>query len=269
MKTLSPLRCWRRLTLVTGLLAIALPGWAINQPTIELPPNLLPTTVIENLKQTAGEARQMEDNLQQVISQLEAQKQLYDASHCEGAVNDSGCAQLQQQMSKHYGDMLRTIESALPGIEHNVQGTFQAVSQRMRTEVGYKMTPLGIERMLAAQPARASQPDGNRPQRLSRMFGRLAQLVSQHGRGDNLAVMAAGIYWDTRQVLEDIHVIKQDIAIAKVQLDVFQAYGQITPAMIGTVDNVKNLLFGEEQQAPIPGNLPEPEQVFVSEYERR
>lgn len=245
--------------------SVANTALAVNQPTI----NLLPTTVIENLKQTAAGAKAMEDNLQQVISNLDAQNKLYAASHCDGAINDAGCDQIQQQIANNYSQLLSTIDAALPEIERNVANTHQAVSQRLRTEVGLKMTPLDIEKLVRQQSSAANRsPVARKHQRLSRMFGNLAKLVSQQGRGDSMAVMASGIYWDTQQVMNDINVIKQDIAVAQMQLDVFKAYGQITPEMVGTVDNVKTLLFGDVPEDVIPTEIPPAESTFISEYER-
>lgn len=262
----SPKRNLQAAIAAAVLACATLPTQAANQPTI----NLLPTTVIENLKQTAAGAKAMEDSLQQVIADLDAQKKLYDASHCEGAVGDAGCQQIQTQIGQTYGQLLNTIETALPDIERNVSNTHAAVGQRLRTEVGLKMTPLGIERLVSAQQRQSEQNAGfKKHQRLSRLFGGLAQLVSQRGRGDSVAVMASGIYLDTHQVLQEIGQIQQDIAVAKLQLDVFEAYGQITPEMVGAVEGVKTLLFGDPGSDYIPTETAPAEVGFVSDYERR
>ena len=72
--------------LLTGI-AVATQQAHANTPTIRL----FPTTVVEDLRQTGNVARDMETGLQEVISRLDQQQELYNESKCNGADNDSGC----------------------------------------------------------------------------------------------------------------------------------------------------------------------------------
>jgi hypothetical protein len=68
--------------------------------------------------------------------------------------------------------------------------------------------------------------------------------------------MAAGVYLDSIETLEFTSMIKQEIAIAKVEAELRDIYSDVTPQMMTTVAGVKTLLFGApEDQAIAPGNL--------------
>jgi len=256
-----PLRCWRRVVLgLVGLgIAVAVdPAEAKQSPTIQL----FPTTVVENIKQTGEAAKAMEQDLQSVIDRLNQQEALYIASKCEGAGAEPGCSEIAGQLSETYLEMLTLMETRLPGMEDSVRVTNASLEKRIRTELGRKTTPRGLQKLLESTPQHATDSPRyqRRPGRLSEKFRQYYKLVAMAPRshsGGSLAAVAAEIYLDTREVQDLIALTRDEISRARLMIDLDQAYGIITPEMFEMVGRVKTILFGETGEAEgVPGPPP-------------
>jgi len=245
-----------------------------NTPTIRL----FPTTVVEDLKQTGNVARDMETGLQEVISQLDQQQELYLESKCDGAEDDSGCQRLARQIGASYLDMLTIMEERLPDMEHTVNNTRQSLEKGLRNELGKKMTPWTLQETLignnASKTATKSSPTlrGRSGMRLSERFKQYYQLVATSGaKGDqSLAVLASDIYLDMEETSLLIARTRQEIARATLMEQLNQSFGIITPEMIEVVGGVKSILFGDEESqalvsGPPPGAI---EQAYRSPLEQ-
>jgi len=238
--------------------ARGIPAAAKQPPTIQL----FPTTVVENIKHTGEAAKAMEQDLQSVIERLNQQEELYLASKCEGAAAEAGCSEIAGQLSQTYLEMLTLMESRLPGMEDSVRATNASLEKRIRTELGRKTTPRGLQKLLegASQQSTESPRYKRRAGRLSEKFRQYYKLVAmapRSGAGGSLAAVAAEIYLDTQEVQELIALTRDEISRAKLMIDLDQAYGIITPEMFEMVGRVKTIIFGETGEADsIPGPPP-------------
>ena len=109
-----------------SLAIMAVPAEAANSPQLKL----FPTTVLEDIRHTGDVAKQMESGLQELISKLDQQSQLFTESKCEGAEEDPGCTQLQKQLSETYLEMLDIMDKNLPEMEKAVESTRNSLQKR-------------------------------------------------------------------------------------------------------------------------------------------
>jgi hypothetical protein len=246
------------LVFFTTVLAVRggeIPAASSTSPTIRL----FPTTVVENIKHTGEAAKAMETDLQSVIDRLNQQEELYLASKCEGAGEETGCSEIAGQLSQTYMEMLTLMETRLPGMEDSVRATSTSLEKRIRKELGRKSTPRGLQKLLEKTPQKSLQSPRNkrRAGRLSEKFRQYYNLVAlgprTHSSG-SLAAVAAEIYLDTQEVQDLIALTRDEISRAKLMIDLDQAYGIITPEMFEMVARVKTILFGEtDEEEGIPG----------------
>ncbi len=243
------------------LLAVPLMAGAARGPTLQL----FPTTVLEDIKETGQVAEDMETGLQDVITRLDRQQQLYLESKCDGAEEDPGCARIAKQLGATYMEMLNVMGDRLPDMERAVNSTRNSLEKRLRGELGLKMTPWTLQETLLG-----NQPDGTEPAqpklrgrsglRLSERFRQYYSLVAQSGRGSDhsLAVVASDIYLDMEEASVLIAQTREEIGRATLLEELNQSFGVITPEMQQVVDGVKSILFGEAGQVielagPPPG----------------
>lgn len=241
---------------------------AAASPTIRL----FPTTVMEDIKQTGSVAREMESGLQQVITRLDQQQQIYVDSKCDGASLDPGCGQITRQLGATYLEMLEAMDQKLPDMEKAVNNTHDSLQRRLRSELGKGMTPWQLQEALAGR----SHSDGDaRPalrgrsgMRLSERFSQYYQLVAQSGNrsGSSLAVIAADVYLDMAEASDLIARTREEISRATLMEELNQSFGTVTPEMQEVVAGVKSILFGEASDetpvaGPPPGSI---EQEYVS-----
>ena len=242
--------CWLGCLVFSAaaLLGTAPPAWAqASAPTIRL----FPTTVLEDIKATGTIAEEMETSLQDVISRLDEQQQLFDESKCDGADQDPGCTQIARQLGASYLEMLNLMGDKLPEMERAVHSTHASLEKRLRTELGQKMTPWDLQETLlgkSANPSSGSPPvlRGRSGMRLSDRFRQYYQLVAHGGTaGQSLAVVASDIYLDMQEAAELIAKTRGEISRAQLMEQLNQSFGAITPQMQEVVVGVKGILFGE------------------------
>ncbi|MCW8884375.1 MAG: hypothetical protein OQK12_03850 [Motiliproteus sp.] len=235
--------------LVTSLIT-ALPSQAANSPQLKL----FPTTVLEDIRHTGDVAKEMESGLQELISRLDQQSQLFTESKCEGAEEDPGCTQLQNQLSDTYLEMLDVMDKNLPEMEKAVDSTRNSLQKRLRRELGQKMTPWDLQETLlgtASQQQDVSRPTmrGRSGMRLSDRFSQYYRLVSTNSsnaqQNASLAVIASDIYLDMEETSDLISRTRQEIARATLMGKLNQSFGVITPEMQDVVAGVKSILFGD------------------------
>ena len=235
---------------------------------------LFPTNVIEDIRETGEVAEAMEQGLQEVISRLDAQQQLYLDSKCDGAVDDPGCEQLARQLGATYLEMLHVMGDRLPDMEHAVNSTRQSLERRLKSELGQGITPWQLqETLLGTAPETKAAPEpklrGRSGLRLSQRFEQYYRLVATSGGASapGLPVIASDIYLDMDEASVLIAQTREEIARATLMEELNQSFGAITPEMQSVVDGVKTILFGESAGMPAVAGPPEPrqEQEFASE----
>lgn len=258
-----------------AVVALFLPGIATaatDAPTIRL----FPTTVLEDIRQTSTVAKEMETGLQQVIGKLEQQQLLYEQSKCDGAEGDRGCERIAKQLGATYLEMLNIMNERLPDMEHTVNNTRLSLEKRLRSELGKKMTPWALqENLLGNQPDGTPKATprlrGRSGMRLSERFNQYYQLVARAGTqsDQSLAVMASDIYLDMAETSDLIARTREEINRATLMEQLNQSFGIITPEMMGVVEGVKTILFGEaETSVQIAGPPPSSEnETYISPLE--
>ena len=220
---------------------------------------LFPTTVLEDIRETAQVAAEMESSLQEVIHRLDMQQQLYEESLCQGAEADPGCERIAKQLGSTYLDMLEVMTERLPDMERAVESTRLSLQKRLKKELGQRTTPttlqeqlLGEEKQAAGQKRLALR--GRSGVRLSDRFKQYYSLVATHQKGSpqSLAVLAADIYLDMEEASNLIAATQQEISRAALMEQLNQSFGTITPEMAAVVNGVKSILFGETiERGPI------------------
>jgi hypothetical protein len=204
--------------------------------------NLFPKDVTEYLSQTGTVAKSMETDLKGVISGLETQMKLYQASGCSGS-DDPGCAEIAKQMGDRYNEMLQVMKASLPEMKQSVTATHNGIEKNLRKELGEKTTPADIQRLLG----KAAEPKVMKGRfSLSSRFAKYHQLISS-GNQDTLASLAAEIYLDSGEVMKMIDMMDAEIAQQQTIIKLGGMYGTLTPQMANTVEAVKNVIFGEDE----------------------
>ncbi len=218
---------------------------------------LFPSSVVENLRSSSEAARSMEDGLHPVVQQMEQQLRLYEDAQCAGESADPGCTAIKQNLSETYSRMLGQFEAQLPAMRSAMVSTRKTLGGRIRGELGRKMTPRDLQRLIEGKHNKASkirQVSSKRKGRISQTLAKYHKMISlQANQGDPLAVLAADIYLDASETLEYIDSIEMEIARSRaVMVPGTLWYGEPSEAMVATVSGVKGLLFGEVEDAGIP-----------------
>ena len=216
--------------------------FTLNQATAASKPtlNLFPSDVTENLSNTGTVAKHMEKSLKGTIHKLEAQKRLYEQTGCDGS-SEPGCDELAKQMGDHYMEILTIMKENLPEMKQSISATYKGIEKNLRKEVGKKTSPADIQRLLGKN----GKPKVFKGKySLSSRFAQYHKMISR-GSNNTLATLAAEIYLDSGEVLNMIGLMEAEIAQQETMIKLGQMYGTLTPEMIGTVDAVKAVIFGE------------------------
>jgi hypothetical protein len=215
--------------------------------------NLFPTTVVESLSATSQAARDMETKMYDVVAKLERQSEAYQRTGCDGS-NDPGCLQLRKAIRGTYKEMLDVMQQSIPDMRASLDTTASTMGNSLRGELGRKMTPGDVQRVLAGRAAQgqASPPRpaaGSRSGTLSKMFSRYYDLVRRGGKqSDALPVLASQIYLDSMQSLYFLDLIEAELGSQSTELVLELEWGELTDQITATVSDVKVLLWGEEQR---------------------
>ncbi len=238
---------------------------------------LFPSTVIEDIRETGKVAEDMENSIQDVISRLDLQQQLYTESMCAGVDQDPGCERIAKQLGATYLELLNIMSDKLPEMERAVTNTRSSLEQRLREELGQKSTPSGLQDTLLGRVSKsdnsyqASALRGRSGIRLSNRFKQYYDLVATRrgGSSQSMAVIASDIYLDMDEASHLIAATQQEISRAALMEQLNQSFGMITPEMSAVVSGVKSILFGESQLDTQIASLPpsKDEQAFVSPLE--
>jgi len=235
---------------MVAVFALLLVGFTLNQAAAASKPtlNLFPSDVTENLSNTGTVAKQMEKSLKGTIQTLDAQKKLYDQTGCDGS-SDPGCDELTKQMGDQYMEILNIMKVSLPEMKQSISATHNGIEKNLRKEVGKKTSPADIQRLLGKN-GKPKVFQGKYS--LSSRFAKYHAMISR-GSNNTLATLAAEIYLDSGEVLNMIGLMEAEIAQQETMIQLGQMYGTLTPQMIGTVDAIKGVIFGEmEEEGALP-----------------
>ncbi len=226
-----------------------------STPTLDL----FPISVKEQIRETSEAAKTIENNIQGVITQMDAQHELYVASKCDAVTADAGCAAIKRNINQSFLEMLTQVEASLPTVENAMTKIKTGMETSLRSKIGLGMSPRELQAHIAGKRSSVGKdnPARKRTANLSSVFSKYYQLISTNRDGSSIPTMAAGIYLDSLETLEYTSMIKQEIAIAKVEAELRDIYSDVTPQMMATVSGVKTLLFGAEEEAPMaPAEAP-------------
>jgi len=245
-----------------------------SQPTLEL----FPSQAASSIRETSQSARELENNLQSVLADLEEQMQLYEDSGCEGSVDDQGCQEINSQMAATYGRMLDLMAEQLPEMKQNIEVTRQTLKTRLAEELGYGRTGAELQELLRERGgSSALMEDRTRPLsggvRLSDRFRQYYRLVSESGGGTPAALVASRIYLDLEQTSELIELTEQQIQRGRMLANLSESFGRVTPQMEETISEVKTVMFGRTAagggstgRVPQSPSSDERQQGFCSEF---
>jgi hypothetical protein len=233
-------------------------GWAlalsqsVAQASVEARPkiNLFPTSVVESLSETSRAARNMESGMYEIVAKLDKQKQAYQSTHCDNS-EDRGCVELRKAIRSSYKEMLDVMQSSIPQMRSSLDATADSMGNSLRSEIGRKMTPGDVQRILAGrsssnQAIPRPSASGARQGKLSKMFSRYYELVKRGGKqSDALPVLASQIYLDSMQSLYFLDLIEAEIGSQSTELVLELEWGELTDQMTATVTDVKALLWGD------------------------
>jgi hypothetical protein len=256
MKKSNPFTPVKHLLIASVISLTAASGMALASTTPTL--DLFPMSVKEQIRQTSEAAKTIETNIQGVISQMDSQHELYQASKCDAVHADAGCEAIKRNINQSFIEMLTEVEKSLPTVEHAMQKIKSGMESSLRGKIGMGMSPRELQAHIAGKRSSVGKNKHKRKRtaNLSSVFSKYYQLVSTNRSGGSIPTMAAGVYLDSIETLEFTSMIKQEIAIAKVEAELRDIYSDVTPQMMTTVAGVKTLLFGApEDQAIAPGNL--------------
>ena len=259
MRTLKQLNRKHLLSAACGcVLALSqVPALAVSQSASQTRPkiNLFPTSVVESLSETSRAARDMESGMYDVVAKLDKQKQAYQSTNCDNS-DDQGCVQLRKAIRGTYKDMLEVMQSSIPKMRSSLDVTATSMGGSLRGEIGRKMTPGDVQRILAGRSATsqgvppATTAGSARQGKLSKMFSRYYELVKRGGKqADALPVLASQIYLDSMQSLYFLDLIEAEIGSQSTELVLELEWGELTDQMTATVGDVKALLWGETDRS--------------------
>jgi hypothetical protein len=230
---------------------------AVSQSVSQTRPkiNLFPTSVVESLSETSRAARDMESGMYDVVAKLDKQKQAYQSTNCDNS-DDQGCVQLRKAIRSTYKEMLEVMQSSIPEMRSSLDVTATSMGGSLRGEIGRKMTPGDVQRILAGRSATsqgvspARTAGSARQGKLSKMFSRYYELVKRGGKqADALPVLASQIYLDSMQSLYFLDLIEAEIGSQSTELVLELEWGELTDQMTATVGDVKALLWGETDRS--------------------
>ena len=210
--------------------------------------NLFTPVSIESLSETSRGARELESSLESLISKLESQANLYEAADC-AITNDSGCQKLRRGMKQTYKSLLTEMQEQLPDIRVSIEKTRDSLAERMQSELGRKMTPGDLQRLVSGRSESANSAGralkNNRGSRLSGLFEGYYRLVKRNsGSNSTSTVLAAQLYIDSVNSAEYLDLIEAEIDSQHTELLLELEWAELTDQMTGTVDNVKKFLWG-------------------------
>lgn len=244
----------RALALTCGWALALGQGWAAATVTQgnEVRPriNLFPTSVVESLSETSRAARDMESGMYEVVTQLDRQTKAYESTGCERS-DDRGCVELRKSIRGSYREMLDVMQASIPEMRQSLDTTVNSMGGSLRGEIGRKMTPGDVQRVLGGRAASvegmgrvSSSP--SRQGKLSKMFSRYYELVKRGGKqSDALPVLASQIYLDSVESLYFLDLIEAEIGSQSTELVLELEWGELTDQITATVTDVKALLWGE------------------------
>ena len=239
-----------------SLVLSQIPAMAFSQSASQARPriNLFPTSVVESLSETSRAARDMESGMYDVVAKLDKQKQAYQSTHCDNS-DDQGCVHLRTAMRATYKDMLEVMQTSIPEMRSSLDATANSMGGSLRGEIGRKMTPGDVQRILAGRSASnqttpLAASNTSRQGKLSKMFSRYYELVKRGGnQADALPVLASQIYLDSMQSLYFLDLIEAEIGSQSTELVLELEWGELTDQMTATVGDVKALLWGETDRS--------------------
>lgn len=239
-----------------GMALSTMPALALTQSTAQARPkiNLFPTSVVESLSETSRAARDMESGMYEVVAKLDKQKQAYQSTRCDSS-DDLGCVQLRKAIRGTYKDMLEVMQASIPEMRSSLDVTASSMGNSLRGEIGRKMTPGDVQRVLAGRAASSqgvppATTGSARQGKLSKMFSRYYELVKRGGQqADALPVLASQIYLDSMQSLYFLDLIEAEIGSQSTELVLELEWGELTDQMTATVGDVKALLWGETDRS--------------------
>jgi len=226
----------------------------ISAPTIDLIPN----DVSDDLKATAKTSVNMEKELTVIIQGFETHLKAHTKELCDSRASDR-CADIIQSIQQKYKKMLQVSQQYLGKKHRQIRRIHDQQGQHLKRQLG-RLSPFGLQQQLH----QFDQKKGERG--FSDSVGAIASLV--HTDGKPLALKSSNLYLTN---LAELKKIKGTLANISGQLQTIdlprRQASRITPKMIALLDEVKNIVFREEQAVGVLPTPVESNAYFVSPLE--
>lgn len=224
---------------------------------------LIPEDVTALLHETSQSTERMEEQLQDHVEIFDAKMELYQESHCEGS-DSPGCREIERQMQEQYTQMVELMQDHLPQIKEGISSSREKLGSRIKTQVGEGMTPAQLSEPFEKEdlelPA-LRESRFNLSDRLEQYY----DLIQDRGETAPLIEVASLIYLDSERSVQILDLLEAQLSRQEQFLNLNEAFGNVTPEMIETMDTVKGVIFGEETGA---STLPEKPQRKSGETQR-
>lgn len=220
--------------------------------------------ISENLNEVASSSTRMEQDIQSSVLEMKKYQDLYASAQCSTGDPDPGCDQILKGVNESFLNVMKGMQSALPEIETALEPAYDRLSNRLRTEIGRKLTPSQVQELVTKNNNRQSVPGvQSRTGRVGKLSKRMRAwsnfLQRAAGRSDvNQATIAADLYYDLDGALGEISYMRDLIDSLVPVLELPGGMGmEPTEEMQQLMANAGSLLFGEEGDQPLPDMLPE------------
>lgn len=212
--------------------------------------NLFPTAVLSEIKETTNTVTSMEKGLVPIVEKMTNQKELYDSTSCEGDQSgSSGCAEILQNISQTYVEMLDKMAEALPELKRSVRNSELMLQKRIATELGRKKTANDLQSDLLQgdfTPVKRQSPARSK-RSMSAILQRNFKRIEGAGRSNRTMMSTASdMYLDMRDTSIWIDRLDAQITRQKALTQLNISMGQLPEGMDETISEVVTMVMGED-----------------------
>lgn len=212
--------------------------------------NLFPKAVLSEIKITTEAAKNMESGLLPIVEKMSNQKKLYDETSCEGdQSNSSGCADIFQNISETYVEMLDKMSEALPELKTSVRNAELMLQKKLATEIGRKKTANDLQKeLLKSDRTTAStrrSPVRSKRRMSSILENNFKRISGAGSASQSMTSTASDIYLDMRDTSVWIERLDAQITRQKAMAELNISMGTLPDGMEQTINEVVTMVMGD------------------------
>jgi len=213
--------------------AFIIPQAAVGK---ELPINPITPNVKNKIKESTRILSDVEDRMAPKVNEMEKMFKFYKQS-CEGKDDDRGCVEIKTQIGQKYGDVLRTMEQALPKLKQSLSSSARELSHSIKKQTrGRDVNEL----------YRDVAKKGSLPRARGALSKRLLGLLNAVGKsGSNVSLLELSLRTEADLIssTQILDYLEAEISRQIMMIDVSQGLPVLSPEMVGVMNSVSGL-FG-------------------------